>query len=228
MPDALRSTPRSSPGRRCRSRLSRQHLRRRWPSGSRGCLRTYPWLVAEDGDGFLGYAYATAHRHRPAVPLGGRGVGVRRAAGRRRGVGRALYWPSLLADLSRVRLPSRALAGRRRCRTLPAWRCTRQWGSSGVGVYRGVGYKLGAWHDVGWWQRLWGRDRRPSLRRRCPIRRSAGEHELAGRPPVLQVVVGLGGVANGYRPPISTRSGPVRERAQDLLGAPEELVRVRR
>jgi L-amino acid N-acyltransferase YncA len=117
------------------------------------CLRTHPWLIAEDGDEFLGYAYATAHRHRAAYRWAAEVSVYVGPQARGRGVGRALYG-RLLADLSRCgyRL---ALTGV----TLPnpaSVALHEAMGFEPVGVYRGVGYKLRAWHDVGWGQRAIG------------------------------------------------------------------------
>jgi L-amino acid N-acyltransferase YncA len=117
------------------------------------CLRTHPWLVAEDGGELLGYAYATAHRQRPAYQWAAEVSAYVAPAAQRRGVGRALYG-RLLADLAACgyRL---ALAGV----TLPnpaSVALHEAMGFEPVGVYRGVGYKLSAWHDVGWWQRALG------------------------------------------------------------------------
>lgn len=113
------------------------------------CLRTHPWLVAEDEGILLGYAYGTTHRRRPAYRWAAEVSVYVAPTARRRGVGRALYG-RLLADLTECgyRL---ALAGV----TLPnpaSVTLHEAMGFEGVGVYRGVGYKLGAWHDVGWWQ----------------------------------------------------------------------------
>ena len=117
------------------------------------CLRTHAWLVAEDGDELLGYAYATAHRQRPAYQWAAEVSVYVAPTSQRRGVGRALYG-QLLVDLAAYgyRL---ALAGV----TLPnpaSVALHEAMGFEPVGVYRGVGYKLGAWHDVGWWQRTLG------------------------------------------------------------------------
>jgi L-amino acid N-acyltransferase YncA len=117
------------------------------------CLRTHPWLIAEDNDELLGFAYATAHRQRPADQWAAEVSVYVAPTARRRGVGRALY-SRLLADLTGFgyRL---ALAGV----TLPnpaSVALHEAMGFEAVGVYRGVGYKLRAWHDVGWWQRAIG------------------------------------------------------------------------
>ena len=117
------------------------------------CRLTHPWYLAEDADTLLGYAYAAAHRERPAYRWAAEVSVYVAPPARHREVARALY-ARLLTDLSECgyRL---ALAGI----TLPnpaSVALHEAMGFEPVGVYRGVGYKLGAWHDVGWWQRSLG------------------------------------------------------------------------
>lgn len=111
----------------------------------------YPYLVAEDDAGVLGYAYAGPHRARAAYRWSA-DVSVYVAdRARRRGVGRALYGallPALAAQgvhaaFAGIALPNPESVG-----------LHESLGFSLVGVYREVGYKFGRWHDVGWWQRL--------------------------------------------------------------------------
>lgn len=111
-------------------------------------LRTYPWLVCDDAGTMAGYAYARAHRARPAYGWCTE-VSVYVAAGRRRrGIARGLYrrlfaclrLQGFLNAYAGIALPNEAsVALHERC------------GFEPVGVYRRVGYKHGAWHDVGWW-----------------------------------------------------------------------------
>lgn len=115
------------------------------------CVEHLPWLVAEDADRVVGYAYASAHRVRPAYQWS---VDVSAYVGgdrHRRGVGRALY-EALFRVLvlqghvnayAGIALPNEASEA-----------FHRAMGFMPVGVYRGVGYKLGAWHDVAWFERL--------------------------------------------------------------------------
>jgi L-amino acid N-acyltransferase YncA len=111
--------------------------------------RTHPWLVAEEQDQVLGFAYASPHRDRwayrwaadVAVYVGERHRG--------RGVGQRLYG-ALLPLLTRQGLRS-ACAGI----TLPnpaSVALHEKFGFRPVGVYRQIGWKAGAWQDVGWWQ----------------------------------------------------------------------------
>ena len=113
------------------------------------CLEFAPWLVCDEGDAILGYAYASRHNERAAY---GWSVNVSVYVGegaRRKGVGKALYG-SLFALLrlqgfyaahAGITLPNEASVG-----------IHESLGFRMVGVYRSVGFKKGAWYDVGWWQ----------------------------------------------------------------------------
>jgi phosphinothricin acetyltransferase len=113
-------------------------------------LGQYPWLVFEDGEDVLGYAYATGHRERAAYVWSVDTSLYVRQGQLRRGVGRALY-SRLLALLplqgfvnayAGVTLPNPASVG-----------LHAAMGFRPVGVYTRVGFKCGAWHDVAWYQR---------------------------------------------------------------------------
>ena len=109
--------------------------------------REHAWLVAEDGDGLVGYAYAGPFKARPAYRWACE-VSVYIDAGRRRsGAGRKLY-EALLARL-RERGFRRASAGM----TLPNQASQGLHAALGfvpVGTFHRVGWKHGAWHDVAW------------------------------------------------------------------------------
>jgi phosphinothricin acetyltransferase len=117
--------------------------------------RTHPWLVAQDGDELIGYAYATRHRER-ACYRWATDVTVYVAPQRqRRGVGRALY-QSLFEALAQqgyrmacagITLPNQASVG-----------LHESLGFRPVGVYENIGWKFDTWHDVGWWQLKLGSD----------------------------------------------------------------------
>jgi phosphinothricin acetyltransferase len=127
----------------------------RAPSGEEMAARierisaTHPWLVAERHGELLGYAYACAHRERPAYRWA-TDVSVYVAdAQHRRGIGRALY--EALIERLRLRRFRVACAGI----TLPneaSVSLHERLGFEAVGIYRGIGWKAGAWRDVGWWQ----------------------------------------------------------------------------
>jgi phosphinothricin acetyltransferase len=110
----------------------------------------YPWLVAFDAEGVRGYAYASAHRDRPAYGWAVEVTAYVRADSHRRGIGRALY-ESLFAVLV-LQGFRQAYAGV----TLPnpaSVALHETIGFQQVGVYQRVGYKLGRWHDVAWFGR---------------------------------------------------------------------------
>ena len=110
-----------------------------------------PWLVADDGGRVAGYAYASAHRARPAYRWSADCSVYLDPGYRGQGVGRQLYerlipavrglgYRSLFAGIA---LPNPASVG-----------LHEALGFQPVGVFRDVGYKHGAWRDVGWWQRF--------------------------------------------------------------------------
>ena len=114
-------------------------------------LRSYPYLVAENGGRVVGFAYASQHRARAAYR---RSVDVTvyvAEHARGAGVGRALYGDLLpmLAErgfhaaFGGIALPNPGSVA-----------LHEAMGFEHVGVYREVGFKFGRWHDVGWWQRL--------------------------------------------------------------------------
>ena len=111
--------------------------------------RSHQWLVAEDDDQVVGYAYGCPHRERAAYRWATEVSVYVNIERHRRGYGRALYRELLpqLADrgfhtaLAGVTLPNDASVA-----------LHESLGFSPVGVYRGIGYKLGSWWDVGWWQ----------------------------------------------------------------------------
>jgi L-amino acid N-acyltransferase YncA len=108
-----------------------------------------PWLVADDDGRVAGYAYAAAHRGRPAYRWSAESSVYLDPAYQGRGLGRQLYerlitevrdlgYRSLYAGIA---LPNPASVG-----------LHEALGFTPVGIFRDVGYKLGAWRDVGWWQ----------------------------------------------------------------------------
>jgi L-amino acid N-acyltransferase YncA len=119
-------------------------------SRMRSVLAWTPWLVALEGEGIVGYAYAGRHRERAgyrwsvdvSVYLDPNAHG--------RGLGRALY-EALFPYLQRqgfyrayagIGLPNDASVG-----------IHRAFGFEEVGIYRRVGWKNGMWTDVLWMAR---------------------------------------------------------------------------
>jgi L-amino acid N-acyltransferase YncA len=111
--------------------------------------RAHAWLVLEDGEQVVGYAYAGPFKARAAYRWACE-VSVYLEHGRRRtGGGRALY--EALFDRLRERGYLRLAAGL----TLPndaSVGLHRALGFEPVGTYRRIGWKHGAWRDVAWMQ----------------------------------------------------------------------------
>lgn len=116
-------------------------------------LATLPFLVFEDGDRVVAYAYASQHGERSAYRWS---VDVAIYASpevHRRGIGRALY-TRLFDILARQGIHS-VFAGV----TLPNEKSVglhEAMGFQAIGAYRDAGFKFGAWRDVGWWGRTLG------------------------------------------------------------------------
>jgi L-amino acid N-acyltransferase YncA len=112
--------------------------------------RGHAWVVLEDRERVVGYAYGGSFNPRAAYRWSCE-VSVYVEIGRRRtGAGRALY-EDLFGRLAQ-RGFRMAVAGM----TLPndaSVGLHRAMGFEPVGTYRRIGYKLGTWHDVAWMQR---------------------------------------------------------------------------
>ncbi len=107
----------------------------------------WEWLVAEEGDSLLGYAYGTRHRERPAYRFTVETSAYVKEGCGRRGIGSALYG-ELLERLAR-RGYCTAVAGI----TMPneaSVALHRKMGFATVGVFPRIGWKFGRWHDSMW------------------------------------------------------------------------------
>jgi phosphinothricin acetyltransferase len=110
----------------------------------------FPFLVWEEDDRVLGYAYGSAHRTRASYRWSVDVSAYVDGSARRIGIGRALY-SELIEILTRQRFHM-AFAGI----TLPNAASVglhEAVGFAYFATYAEVGYKFGRWHDVGWWQR---------------------------------------------------------------------------
>jgi L-amino acid N-acyltransferase YncA len=111
---------------------------------------THAWLVAEDNDRVVGYAYGGPMKPRAAYRWSCE-VSVYLEQDRRRtGAGRALY-EALFARLTE-RGYRTAVAGM----TLPnpaSEGLHKSLGFNAIGTYENIGWKLDQWHDVHWVQR---------------------------------------------------------------------------
>ena len=110
---------------------------------------THAWLVAEDQDKVVGFAYGCPHRERAAYRWATEVSVYVDGSYQARGVGRALY-TELFGLLGRqgyrvacagIALPNNASLA-----------LHQSMGFEPIGVYRGIGWKAGAWRDVSWWQ----------------------------------------------------------------------------
>jgi L-amino acid N-acyltransferase YncA len=116
----------------------------------RATLSTHPFLVFQEADAIIAYAYASRHRDRAAYRWSVDVAIYVAPHVHRRGIGRALY-TRLLEILERQGFHS-AYAGI----TLPNEKSVglhEAMGFQPVGTYDEVGFKLDRWWDVGWWRR---------------------------------------------------------------------------
>ena len=113
-------------------------------------LERTPWLVAEDGNQILGYAYAGRHRERAAYAWTAETTIYVDESAHRQGVGRVLY--GALLEALAVQGFHLAVAGI----TQPNPASGALHGALGfdrVGTYHRIGHKQGAWWDVAWFER---------------------------------------------------------------------------
>jgi L-amino acid N-acyltransferase YncA len=124
----------------------------------RATLERTPWLVAQEGESVIGYAYAGAHRERAGYRWSVDVSAYVHPEWQGRRVGRALY-DELIPILRRQRFVN-AYAGI----ALPNPASVALHESIGmrrIGVYELVGWKFGAWHDVAWYGRRIGEPSEP-------------------------------------------------------------------
>lgn len=110
-------------------------------------LKTYPWLVFEDNNTVMGYAYADQHRSRAAYAWDVEVSIYLHEKVRGKGYGKKLY--KSLFDGLRTLGYFNAYAGI----GLPnesSIELHKSMGFSLIGVFSNVGYKGGAWRDVAW------------------------------------------------------------------------------
>lgn len=109
----------------------------------------YPWLVAEDEHGVVGYAYATRWRARAAYDKTAESTIYLRKGAAGSGIGKPLY--DALIDALRQR-GFHAMVG---CITVPnppSIAFHEKCGFVKVAHFPEVGNKFGNWVDVGFWQ----------------------------------------------------------------------------
>jgi len=110
-----------------------------------------PWLVCEEDNQVIGYAYASPHRGRAAYQWN-REVSVYVHKDHyRKGIARILY--DALFQLLRVQGYGNALAGIVQPNEASE-RFHKSMGFQKVGTYKRIGFKLGAWRDVTWYDKF--------------------------------------------------------------------------
>lgn len=110
--------------------------------------QTYPWLVWEEENQLLGYAYGDPYRPRGAYQWCAEVTVYVSPLAHRKGIGKKLY--KILFEIMRqqgiintyaiIALPNPASIG-----------LHESLGFKAVGVFKSVGYKFNTSHDVGWW-----------------------------------------------------------------------------
>lgn len=127
-------------------------------------LLEYPWLVWEQEEQTIAYAYASKHRDRAAYQWSVESSVYVRPDFQRKGVARSLY--RVLFDLLKAQGILNVYAGIAQP-NMKSVLLHQSCGFSDVGIYKNVGYKSGAWHDVLW------------------MHKSLGHHPLQPQKPVL-------------------------------------------
>ena len=112
-------------------------------------LENYPWLICEENNIILGYAYAHKYHERFAYRWAVDVSIYVRQDWRTIGIGKKLY-AALLSILklqgyhnayAAICLPNEASVG-----------IYEYFGFNKIGHFKNVGYKLERWHDDGWWE----------------------------------------------------------------------------
>jgi len=137
--------------------VSAEELRSAWQASR----EQFPFLVAEDADGMLGYAKASPWRTRSAYRFTAE-VGIYmepRAQGK--GFGVALY--SALIDACRA-AGFHALIGGVTMPNDASVRLHERLGFERIGVFPEVGFKFDRWHAVGFWQLMLATQGAPAAR----------------------------------------------------------------
>ena len=112
--------------------------------------REYPYLVAQEDGGIVGYAYAHRQAERAAYQWNAELSIYLDREHTSRGWGRKLY--GALIDILRLQ-GIRTVYG---CVTVPNEKSEglhRAMGFRQLGIYRNTGYKCGGWRDVAWFER---------------------------------------------------------------------------
>ena len=110
----------------------------------------YPYLVCEQGDRIIGYAYAHRQAERAAYQWNAELSVYLDNTCLQRGIGKVLY--SALIELVRLQHICNVYG----CITSPnppSENLHEKMGFKRIGVFQDTGYKLGCWHDVVWYEK---------------------------------------------------------------------------
>lgn len=110
----------------------------------------YPYLVCEQGDRIIGYAYAHRQAERAAYQWNAELSVYLDNTYLQHGIGKVLY--SALIELLRLQHVCNVYG----CLTSPNPRSEHlheKMGFKRIGVFQDTGYKLGCWHDVVWYEK---------------------------------------------------------------------------
>ena len=110
----------------------------------------YPYLVCEQGNRILGYAYAHRQAERAAYQWNAELSVYLDNTCLQKGIGKVLY--SVLIELVRLQHVCNVYG----CITSPNARSEHlheKMGFQRIGVFHDTGYKLGRWHDVVWYEK---------------------------------------------------------------------------
>ena len=114
-------------------------------------INSYPYIVCEDGNDIIGFAYASRHRERAAYKYSAEVSVYVSPAYHRCGIGKSLYME--LFELLKTQDVCMVFAGI----TLPNDKSVglhKAFEFKEVGVYHNAGYKFGEWLDVLWMEKL--------------------------------------------------------------------------
>lgn len=116
----------------------------------RDTIREYPYLVWEDGEKIVGYAYAHRHRERAAYQWNAELSIYLDREYTARGAGKKLY--GMLIDILRLQ-GIRTVYGNVTVPNEKSERLHLSMGFQPAGLWHDAGYKNGAWHDVAWFEK---------------------------------------------------------------------------
>ncbi len=113
-------------------------------------LTKWVWIIAEQNEKVIGYAYGGEHRKRAAYQWSVELSIFLDSTSRNQGLGKTMI--KALLEILKLQGYVTAFAGT----TLPnagSQGLVNKLGFEEIGVFRNIGYKFDTWHDVGWYQK---------------------------------------------------------------------------